>query len=179
MRKIILYIASSLDGKIADKNGEVGWLDEIPNPDKSDYGYQEFYDSIDTTLMGNKTWQQVKGFGIGNPYKGKKNYVFTRKKSGTKDNEVEYVNENIIPFIKQLKTQQGKNIWCVGGSEFIAHMLNNNLIDEIRLFLMPVVLGEGIDLTGKLGQIIKLEMCETHTYHSGVVELRYKVKTPE
>ena len=176
MRKIILYIASSLDGKIADKNGEVRWLDEIPNPEKSDYGYQEFYDSIDTTLMGNKTWQQVKGFGIGNPYKGKKNFVFTRKKDTPQDKEIEYVNKNVISFIKDLKDQTGKNIWCVGGGEFIALLLNNHLIDEIRLFLMPVILGEGINLTGHLGQVIKLGSYESKTYHSGVVELKYKVE---
>ena len=58
-RKLILYIASSLNGKIADAEGRVDWLESMPNPDKLDYGYAEFYDSIDTTIQGNATYKQV------------------------------------------------------------------------------------------------------------------------
>jgi dihydrofolate reductase len=177
MRKIILYIASSLDGKIADKTGEVGWLEEIPNPDKTDYGYKEFYDSIDTTLMGNRTWQQVKGFGIGNPYKGKTNYVITRDNSLTRDEHVQYVHGNVVDFVQKIKRETGKDIWCVGGGELIALLFNNNFIDEIRIFLMPIVLGEGILLTGILDNYVHLKLLDTKSYNSGVVEFNYEVMT--
>jgi len=177
MRKIILYIASSLDGKIADKNGEVGWLEKIPNPDKTDYGYKDFYDSIDTTLMGNRTWQQVKGFGIGNPYKGKTNYVITRDNLLTRDEHVQYVHGNVADFIQKIKKETGKDIWCVGGGELIALLFNNNFIDEIRIFLMPIVLGEGISLTGILDNYVHLKLLDTKSYNSGVVEFNYEVVT--
>jgi dihydrofolate reductase len=78
MRKIVLYIAASLDGKIARKDGDVKWLDEFSDPEQMDYGYNDFLNSIDTTLMGNNTYKQLLGFGIDFPYRGKTNYVFTR-----------------------------------------------------------------------------------------------------
>lgn len=80
MRKIKLYIASSINGKTAKIDGSVDWLEEIPKPEKADYGYAKFYESIDTTIQGSNTYQQIMNWGIGFPYKGKKNYVITRKK---------------------------------------------------------------------------------------------------
>ena len=77
MRKIISYIAMSIDGKIAKANGDISWLEEIPNPNNDDYGYAEFYNSIDTTLMGRITYEQVIGFDVPFPYPDKTNYVFT------------------------------------------------------------------------------------------------------
>jgi dihydrofolate reductase len=176
MRKIILYIASSLDGYIADSNGSVAWLDEIPNPDKSDYGYAGFYDSIDTVLMGNKTYQQVLGFGIGNPYKGKKIYILTKNDSLTRDENAEYISINIPTFLEELKKQKGKNIWCVGGGEINALLLENYLMDEIKIFIMPVILGSGIPLATQLKSKINLKLINQATYQSGVVALDYLVK---
>lgn len=176
MRKIILYIASSLDGYIADSNGSVAWLDEIPNPDKSDYGYAGFYDSIDTVVMGNKTYQQVLGFGIGNPYEGKKMYVLSRNMPLVQDRHAEFISQNIPEFLAELKKANGKNIWCVGGGEINALLLNDHLIDEIKIFIMPVVLGSGIPLTSSLKAKINLELIHQTAFKSGVVELVYLVK---
>lgn len=176
MRKIILYIASSLDGKIADLNGNIGWLESIPNPDKLDYGYHAFYDSIDATLMGNKTYRQVLGFDTEYPYKGKNNYVITRNKSLTKDDHVTYVSENAVRFINQLKTQPGKDIWCVGGGQLNAILLDNGLLDEIRVFIMPIILGAGIPFTSRLNSFVDLELIESNKYSSGVMEMRYNIK---
>lgn len=81
MRKIKLYIAISLNGKIAKADGNVDWLESIPNPEKTDYGYQEFYDTIDTTIQGFSTYDQIMSWGIDFPYKGKKNYVITWNKA--------------------------------------------------------------------------------------------------
>ena len=105
MRKIILYVACSLDGKIADREGNVDWLDTIPNPDHSDYGYSDFIKSVDTTLMGNKTYQQVLGFDVPFPYKETKNYVITRDGTLTNDENVEYIHQNIADFISDLKNK--------------------------------------------------------------------------
>lgn len=176
MKKMILYIASSLDGYIADSNGGVAWLDEIPNPDKSDYGYAGFYDSIDTVVMGNKTYQQVLGFGIGNPYEGKKIFVLSRNKPPVQDQYAEFISQNIPEFLVELKKANGKNIWCVGGGEINALLLHGHLIDEIKIFIMPVVLGSGIPLTGSLDTKVNLELIHQTTYKSGVVELVYLVK---
>ncbi|WP_269848941.1 dihydrofolate reductase family protein [Methanosarcina horonobensis] len=77
--RIKLYIACSLDGYIARKDGSIDWLIEYENNSETDYGYSEFYASIGTVLMGRKTYEQVLGFGDW-PYGEKKTYVFTRQK---------------------------------------------------------------------------------------------------
>ena len=133
-----MYIAISLDGKIADKNGGVGWLDEVPHPDQADYGFTDFFASIDTTISGNSTYQQALGFDIGNPYKGKTNYVITRNQALVKDDYVQYISGHVIEFISDLKNQNGMDIWCVGGGQLNALLLDNGLLDEIRIFVMPV-----------------------------------------
>ena len=71
MGKIILYIATSLDGYIARENGSVDWL-----PEHAESGYDEFYKTVDTVLMGRKTYEQILTFGA-YPYEGKKSYVLT------------------------------------------------------------------------------------------------------
>lgn len=175
MRSTILYIAISLDGYIADKNGGVTWLEDIPNPEKSDYGYAEFYDGIDTTIMGNKTYQQVLGFGVEFPYKDKTNFVVTRDQSLTKDENVQYVSGNISDFVKGLKRKPGKNIWCVGGASLNSILFNNKLIDEIQIFIMPILLGDGIPLAGQLKNNANLDLCKSIRHSSGVQEIRYSV----
>jgi len=175
MRKIILYIASSLDGKIADTEGSVDWLHQIPNPEKSDYGYADFIKSIDTTLMGNDTYKQVLGFDVEFPYKGLANYVITRDKSRTKDEHVQYISQNVVDFVKDLKEKPGKDIWCIGGGGLNSVLLENGLLDDILVFVMPVILGPGIPLADQISKNCKLELTNTTTYKSGVVELVYKV----
>src|SRR5680860_266966 len=105
MRKIKLYTAISLNGKIAKSDGSVDWLHKIPNPDKTDHGYAEFYKSIGTTIQGYKTYKQIIDWGIEFPYKGKTNYVFTRNKGLKNTADVTFVAENHIDFVKELKKQ--------------------------------------------------------------------------
>lgn len=174
-RKIILYIACSLDGKIADRTGGVSWLESLPNPDQTDYGYAEFLASVDTTIMGNKTYQQILGFGIDFPYKEKINYVITRNTSLVKDEYVQYVSAGIPDFIMELKQKPGKHIWCIGGGEVVALLLNHALIDEVRVFIMPVILGSGVPLVTELNQINHLQLIKTRTYASGAIELSYRM----
>ncbi len=173
MRKIKLYIAISLDGKIAKPNGDVGWLDEVPNPDKTDYGYGEFIESIDTTLMGRKTFKQVEAFEGPFPYKGLKNYVFTEHPEKYASENVEFVSGDIVSFVSELKTEQGKDIWLIGGGQINALVLNHQLIDEMQIFVMPIVLGAGIPLFHSLAKETPLNLVETKSYSSGVVLLKY------
>jgi dihydrofolate reductase len=174
-RKIILYIACSLDGKIADHTGGVSWLESLPNPDQSDYGYTDFLASVDTVIMGNNTYRQILGFGIDFPYKKKINYVITRNKSLVQDENVQYVSEDIHGFILEVKQKPGKGIWCIGGGELIAFLLNHALLDEVRVFIMPVILGSGVPLVAELNQINHIQLIKTQTYASGAIELSYCV----
>lgn len=106
MKKLKLYIAISLNGIIAKANGSVDWLNAIPNPDKVDHGYAEFYDGIDTTIQGYITYKQIVDWGIEFPYKGKTNYVITRKSNIKNTEDVSFISENHIEFVKELKKRK-------------------------------------------------------------------------
>ena len=117
MRRIKMFIASSLDGFIAREDGSIDWLFT-----DDDYGYQEFYESVDAVIMGRKTFEKGLELGGGiNPTKDKKNYVFSRNQQSLggmeKDDEVEFVGKDVRKFVEQLVDSSGKDIWLVGGSE--------------------------------------------------------------
>lgn len=142
-RKCILYIATSIDGFIADESGGIKWLDEF-GKGEGDNGYSEFLKKIDIIIMGRKTYDQVLTFGEF-PYVGKKCYVYSRTQKPS-DTNVEYTDEPVNQLISRLKQQRGKNIWLVGGGDLIESFLKFNLIDILIITLIPVILGKGIPL---------------------------------
>ena len=167
MRKIILFIACSLDGYIARENGSVDWLFT-----DADYGYSKFYKSIDTMIMGRKTYEKALELGD-HSYNAKKWYVFTRAPESKKDANVEFITD-IVPFVRKLKEAEGKNIWLVGGSEIISLLLAANLLDELIISIHPIILGKGIPLFRKMEKQTKLKMLRTVSYKSGLVKIHYK-----
>jgi dihydrofolate reductase len=173
VRKIKLYIAASLNGKIAQKDGSVDWLESLPNPDKLDYGYKEFYDSIDTTVQGYSTYNQIINWGIPFPYADKKNYVITQKQNLQNTEHVEFISQNHIPFIENLKKQKGKDIWLIGGGQVNTFLLNANLIDEIQVFIMPILLSPGIEIFEGFPNEKLLQLKESKSHPTGAVELKY------
>ena len=167
MRKIILFIASSLDGHIARTNGDIDWL-----PQSGDSGYNEFYKSIDTVIMGKTTYDQVLTFGD-YPYKDKKSYVFTRNNDLSKDENTEFVHD-ADKLVKDIVSNSEKNIWLVGGAEIITTFVNLGVVDEIILSVISIVLGKGIPLFINIQKEVKLELIKTTDYGI-LVELHYKV----
>jgi len=167
MKKIIVYIASSLDGYITRENGDIDWL-----PENTASGYDEFYKTIDTVVMGKNTYKQVLTFGE-YPYKDKSSYVFTRNNDQTKDENTEFVSD-VDKFVKKNISNSEKNIWLVGGAEIISSFLNRGFVDEIILSIIPVVLGKGISLFKNIQNEVKLELIKTTDYDK-LVELHYRV----
>jgi dihydrofolate reductase len=168
MRKIILFIASSLDGYIARDSGEIDWLFT-----DQDYGYTEFYDQVDTLIMGNKTYQQVLSFGE-YPYKDKEVFVFSKTESGKADNNAKFVNSNWLNFVKILCQSQGNNIWLVGGAQLIHFFLQHRFIDELILSIHPIILGGGIPLIVNDSSLeTKLELKNAKTFDTGLVQMFY------
>lgn len=161
---------------IAKENGDVSWLDEVPNPDKSDYGYTDFYNSVDITIQGYNTYQYIANMGIDNPYPETKNYIFTRKKEFPEAAGFEFINEDHIGLIKRLKKETGKDIWLIGGAKLNTMFLREQLIDEIWLFVMPVIIEDGIRLFDDNFEECNLRLSDTITYSSGVACLKYEVK---
>lgn len=177
MRKIKLYIAISLNGKIAKANGDVEWLNSIPNPKKNDFGYSEFYKSIDTTIQGHSTYQKILSMGIEFPYADKKNFVFTSKNNLVSAKYVEFIHTNHKEFIKALKKEEGKDIWLIGGGKTNTWFLNNNLIDQLIIFVMPIIIDGGIELFELIPVQKLLNLTETKKYSNGVVRLIYSLDT--
>jgi dihydrofolate reductase len=175
VRKIKLYIAMSLDGKIAKMNDDVSWLDAIPNPDKSDYGYEAFYENVDAVIMGNGTYKFIQNMDIEYPYKGKSSYVITRDASLEDNEDVKFIqSEAVGDTVSRLKQESKGDIWLVGGGQVNTLLANESLMDEIMIYVMPIVIGEGIPLFGKGLDQKMLNLVSSKSYKSGVVELVYK-----
>ncbi|MCY6485493.1 dihydrofolate reductase family protein [Clostridium aestuarii] len=172
-RSIILYIATSLDGYIARENGAVDWLSGNGDNPNVDNGYTNFYNTIDTVVMGRTTYEQV--INELSPdnwvYEGKKCYVATTRKCEM-DKRAEFISEDIAGFIKKLKKQQGKDIWLIGGGKLIDQFIKQDLIDKYIVTIIPTILGDGIPLFLKENPEIKLRLVETKTI-DGMVELSY------
>lgn len=170
MRKIKLYIATTLDSFIAKSDGNIDFLNSIPNPEGLDYGYKDFLDSIDTTIMGNSTYKEILGFGIPFPYPDKTNYVLT--KSDSKDNEfVKFINSDIIEFTKNLLSQDGKDIWLIGGGKINTIYLNNDFIDEMIITMFPIILGDGIRLFENQPNEKKFNLSSIKKFDTGIMQI--------
>lgn len=172
-RNIILYIATSLDGYIAKNNGAVDWLSGNGDNPNVDNGYDNFYNTIDTVVMGRTTYEQVVNELSPDTwvYEGKKCYVATRKKYES-DKRAEFISDDIVEFIKNLKIQEGKDIWLIGGSKLVDQFIKQNLIDKYIVTIIPTILGDGIPLFLKENPEIKLRLVETKAF-DGMVELSY------
>ncbi len=167
-RKIILYIAMSLDGFIAREDGKVDWLDEF-NETGEDYGYNEFYSSINSIIMGNNTYRQFGGTKeFEDYYKDKPIYVFSKKEKGKKKNAT-YVND--FKFVDKLDG----NVWMLGGAKIADEFLRRGMIDEMIISIIPIVLGKGIRLFEENDVEKKLKLVESKAYDIGLVQVRYEV----
>ncbi len=175
MRKIKLYIAISLNGKIAKSDGSVEWLENMPNPEKISYGFDELYQSIDTTLQGYKTYELILNRGIEIPSTDKRNLVLTGKQDIENTQYIEFIKKDHVDFIRQLKKEKGKDIWLIGGGKTNTLLFNENLIDEMQVFVMPVIIPGGINLFEHIPKEKMLHLIETKTYSTGAVELKYAI----
>jgi dihydrofolate reductase len=171
MSQVILYIATSLDGYIARKNGDVSWLFS-----DQDYGYSNFYQSVGTLIMGRNTYTYIRTFGD-YPYHGVKSYILTHHPDQVAlPPNGECFTGDVPSLIANIKSQSNKNIWVVGGANVAQECLRNNLIDELRLFVHPIILGDGINLFAPNDKELSLELTQAKRFETGLVELVYKVR---
>jgi len=169
MRKVKLFIASSLDGFIAGPGEDISWLFSY-----SDYGYKDFYNSIDTTLSGYNTYRLALSFGSF-PYPDKTNYVFSRLHQHSEESPVIIVATNPARFVRDLKEKSGKDIWLVGGGQLNTLLLNEDLIDEMVISIHPIILGKGIPLFGGNSKQSTLNMIRSESFESGLLQVTYKL----
>lgn len=174
--RVKLYIACSLDGFIAREDGSIDWLTEYENNPETDYGYSEFYASIGTVLMGRKTYEQVLSFGDW-PYAEKRTCVFTGQKEPlSREKRVEFVSDNVGEFMRRLKGNTDEDIWLVGGSQLIRAFLEEDLVEDLIVFIVPVILGSGIPLFDRIGKEIKLRTVSIEKYENGLVKMESQVR---
>ncbi|NCU03563.1 MAG: dihydrofolate reductase [Chitinophagaceae bacterium] len=176
MRKLCLFIATSLDGYIAKPNNDLSFL-KLVEKEGEDYGYAEFTSSIDTIILGRKTYDYVlKEIGTSHYDNGDRDvYVITRTERPQQGRTIFYTG-NIAALINRLKSEQGKNIYCDGGAELIDALLQQDLIDEMIISIIPVLVGDGTRLFKDGRPEQTLEFIEAKTFETGLTQLHYKRK---
>lgn len=177
MRKVSLFIATSLDGYIAKPNDDLSFL-KIVEKEGEDYGYSEFTENIDTLIIGRKTYDYVlKELGSSHYDNGKRDvYVITRTEKPNVGRTTFYTG-NLTDLVKQLQSENGKNIYCDGGSEIINELLKNDLVDEFIISIVPVLLGNGTRLFKDGRPEQELQFVSAKTYETGLTQLYYKRKS--
>ena len=176
MRKIVLYIAMSLDGYIADKSGGVSWLGGDGSEPENYGSYPKFIDTVDTVILGYKTYHQIVTELSPDrwPYEGMQSYVMTHREEKDQD-EVHFINTALIDLLTKLKQQDGKAIWLCGGADIIDQALNAGIVDELTISILPTLLGDGIRLfrTNESSKSLRLI---SHRIYNGIVDLVYQPK---
>lgn len=170
-RKLILYIATSIDGFIAKPNDDLSFL-SIVQEEGEDYGYTNFIETIDTVIVGRKTYDWVMAEVGEFPHADKESYVITRTHKPTEGKTTFYTGD-LNTLVTRLKSEQGKNIFCDGGAEIANELLRKKLIDELIISVVPILLGEGTRLfkEGHPEQIFKLVSAKS--FNKGLVQLHY------
>lgn len=173
-RKIIVHIATSADGYIARPDGDLEWLTSRPAPEGF-YGMNDFIKSVDTMLLGRKTYDE--SLRLGAKFDSTNTtIVFSRTAPPDKvPSGVEFVNEEIISLVRRLREQPGKNIWLMGGGELIAAFLDAQAIDEFVVSVVPVFIGDGIPLIARRHRHVPLELLSTQRFEDGLVQLHYRI----
>lgn len=140
-----MNIACSLDGYIATKEDSLEWLFDVDGQEEANKGIAEFDQTVDTVIMGRRTFdwvmEEMKGE---NPYKDKMTYVYSHHQEIFEN--IQYTQEEPVKLINMLRKQKGKNIWLMGGGLVIRDFLEAGLVDELIITVAPVLLGEGIRL---------------------------------
>jgi len=172
-RKVILYIASSLDGYIAKPNDDLSFLSRIQK-DGQDYGYAEFIENVDTVILGRKTYdwimKQVKEF----PHAQLDSYIITR--TPKQDiGKIKFYTGNLKELVLRLKQEKGKNIFIDGGAEIVNELLKEKLINKFYLSIVPILLGDGIRLFKNGLPEQNLRLISSKQFETGLIQLQYEL----
>jgi dihydrofolate reductase len=174
-RRIIVHIATSADGYIARADGDLDWLTSRPAP-KGFYGMNAFMKSIDTKVLGRKTYEVSLRMGAKFDSQGRTIVFSHHPPPANAPSGVEFVNDAIGPFVTRLREKPGKDIWLMGGGEIIASFLDAQAIDEFVISVVPVFIGEGIPLIARRHRHVPLELRSSERFEDGLVQLRYGVQ---
>lgn len=173
MSRTVYYAAVSADGFIAATDGSVGWLDPFNCPE---LGYEAFLAKVGAVVLGRATYEQTLTFGPW-PYSGRLGLIVTTRPLAGLPEEVRAVTEAELPAsLAAMQSQVRGDVWVVGGGMTARACLDGDFIDELELYVIPRLLGDGIPLFARRNAIVALELLQTLQFHNGVVKLRYRVE---
>lgn len=170
MKKLHMFIATSIDGYISGDNDDISWLSMVEQKGE-DYGYNEFISGIDTIIIGRKTYDKVKSISGDFFYKGRTVFVISRTKKGF-DGNVHFVN-SVTKLMDELE-KKATNVFCDGGSEIIHELLQICKFNTMTISIIPILLGKGIRLFEGENPQTLMRLLHTRTYLSGLVQLWYE-----
>jgi dihydrofolate reductase len=170
-RKVILYIAASLDGYIAKPEDNLSFLSTVEK-ENEDYGYMTFMSTVDTVILGRKTYDWILD-NADFPFSDKETYVITRF-PGPGTGKIIFYTGNIKDLMLKLKSEEGKNIYCGGGAEIVNEFLNDDLIDEFVISIIPILIGRGIQLFQDGRPEQKLVLVSAKWFETGLVQIHYR-----
>ncbi|MFD1317559.1 dihydrofolate reductase family protein [Loigolactobacillus zhaoyuanensis] len=178
-KKVILQLAMTVDGYIADENGSVDWIDQTVGFDL-DWGYEQFMAGIDTIVMGANSYHDALKLSSTFPYAEKENYIMTHQAQPDLPKR-HFVNSDVVELVQQLRQASGKAIWIFGGGSVIQPLIEADLIDEYQLFTAPVILGRGTPLFGHRTRPLLLQLKTTTVFGPGVMVTyeRKQIKAPD
>ena len=171
----IVYIATSLDGDISDKNDGLDWLDSIPNPDNNDMGFGDLMIRIDAIVMGRKTFEVVCEFDGPWPY-NKPVFVLSNSLSSLPEGhegKAELVSGSLADVLASLESRGHQDLYIDGGTT-IQSFLKEDLIDEMIITVLPILLGGGSPLFGELSRPLRFEHLKTEVMLNAMVQSQYR-----
>ncbi|MGB5238164.1 MAG: dihydrofolate reductase family protein [Flavobacteriaceae bacterium] len=174
-KKNSVFIATSLDGYIADKNGGIDWLHSVSNPNSDDIGYLEFINNIEALVMGRTTFETVCGFDVDWPY-NKPVFVLSNMLREVPESHKEkafLVKGTLTEILRQIHEKGFYRLYIDGGTT-IRNFLKEDLIDEMTITTIPILLGGGTSLFGDLPQELKFELIGSKTYLNQITQNHYK-----
>lgn len=172
-----MYIATSIDGYIADRNGGLDWLHAIPNPDMEDMGFTPFMESIDALVMGRVTFETVCSFDVDWPYTKP---VFVLSNTLTEIPQSHYdkaflIQGSLKEIIDEIHQKGYHHLYIDGGST-VQQFLKEDLIDELIITTIPILLGGGSTLFSSTPSELNFELVESHIYLGQLVQNHYRRK---
>lgn len=176
MRKLSLFIATSLDGYIAKPNDDLDFLKTVEK-EGEDYGYAAFTADVDTIILGRKTYDYVlREVGPSHYDNGNRDvYVITRTEKPAAGRTTYYTG-SLVELVNRLKSGSGGTIYCDGGGEVIDELLKHDLVDELTISVIPILVGSGVRLFRDNRPEQALELLNVKSFESGLVQLHYRRK---
>lgn len=168
--KISIYIAASIDGYIARKDNSLDWMDRVGGYDE-DYGFKKLLESIDTLIIGRKTYEVATT--VADPYPGKRVVVLSNKLDSVRVG-MELYRGSLVELAAKLHSQGTRHIWVDGGVT-ISQFLASRMVDTMTLSIIPVILGDGLPLFNVIGKEIACRLISSQGYSSGLVQLSYEI----